>query len=161
MVEKDQYQLTAGPLMCWDFFMESHFRRMQLAEGLQQLQEFAQLNQWRVDWNLEKFLLKEERIALVTDTAQIIQFATPNMIAMNGYLPEEIIGKQPKMFQGKDTDPETRRHIKEAIIKKMPFKGSLVNYRKDGTPYDCLVDEYPVWNRAGRLVHFIAFEKIA
>ena len=147
--------------MCWDFFMESHFRRMQLAEGLCQLEEFAHLNQWRVDWNLEKLLLKEERIALVTDTAQIIQFATPNLIVMNGYMPDEIIGKQPKMFQGKDTDPETRTRIREAIIRQIPFKGTLVNYRKDGTAYNCLVDEYPVWNSEGRLVHFIAFEKIA
>lgn len=134
---------------------------MQLADGLQQLEEFAHNNQWRIDWNLEKLLLKEERIALVTDTAQIIQFATPNMIAMNGYLPEEIIGKQPKMFQGKDTDPGTRSQIREAIIRRIPFKGSLINYRKNGTAYNCLVEEYPVWDNNGRLVHFIAFEKIA
>jgi hypothetical protein len=65
------------------------------------------------------------------------------------------------MFQGKDTDPETRKEIREAIIRRIPFKGSIVNYRKDGSPYDCLVDEYPVWNKSGVLVNFVAFEKIA
>jgi len=152
---------VAGPLMCWDFFMESHYRRMQQAECLGEVQEFADKNNWRVDWDLHQLLLKDERVVLVTDTAQIIQFATTNMIGMNGYLAKEVIGKQPKMFQGKDTDPETRREIREAIIRRIPFKGSIVNYRKDGTPYNCLVEEYPVWNKAGQLTHFVAFEKIA
>jgi hypothetical protein len=54
----------AGPLMCWDFFMESHLRRMQQAESLSQMKLFAEAHQWRVDWNLRKLLLTEERVAL-------------------------------------------------------------------------------------------------
>jgi PAS domain S-box-containing protein len=152
---------TAGPLMCWDFFMESHFRRMQQAESLYQLQNFAERHHWRMDWAISKLLLAEERVTLVTDLAQVIQFATPNMVGMNGYKPDEVIGRKPTMFQGKDTDPETRPHIREAILRRLPFKGNILNYRKDGSPYDCLVEEYPVWNKGGELVHFVAFEKIA
>jgi PAS domain S-box-containing protein len=151
----------AGPLLCWDFFMESHFRRMQNADGLGQLMTFAEQHEWRIDWDLKKLLITEDRVVLVTDLAQVIRFATPNMIAMNGYKAEEIIGRQPKMFQGKDTDPETRKQIREAIIRRIPFKGSIINYCKDGRPYHCLVEEYPVWNKCGTLVHFVAFEKIA
>lgn len=152
---------TAGPLMCWDFFMESHHHRMQQADSLCQLLLFAKEHDWRLDWNVKKLLLNDERVALVTDLAQVICFATPNMIAMNGYRADEVIGKQPKMFQGKDTCPETRNEIRQAIIKRIPFKGVLTNYRKDGTPYHCLVEEYPVWNNSGELVQFVAFEKIA
>jgi PAS domain S-box-containing protein len=152
---------TAGPLMCWDFFMESHFRRMLQAESLQELVAFAERHQWRIDWDIRKILITDERVALVTDPAQIIRFATPNLSHMNGYTPEEVIGRQPNMFQGKDTCAETRKKIREAILRRIPFKGSIVNYRKDGTPYHCLVDEYPVWNKGGCLVHFVAFEKIA
>ncbi|HET7898076.1 MAG TPA: PAS domain-containing protein [Flavisolibacter sp.] len=152
---------VAGPLMCWDFFMESHFRRLQVAEGFAQLQAFAMEHAWRIDWDLKKLLLSYERIALVTDTAQVIRFATPNLITMNGYTADEVLGRQPRMFQGKDTDPETRKEIRYAVLRCIPFKGCLVNYRKDGTPYNCLVEEYPVWNKCGTLVNFIAFEKIA
>ena len=152
---------TAGPLMCWDFFIDSYYRRLQNAEGLQQLRSFAKENEWRIDWNLKRLLLVEEKIALVTDLAQVIQFATPNMIAMNGYALDEVVGRQPNMFQGKDTDPRTRNQIREAIIRRIPFKGTIINYRKEGTPYNCLVEEYPVWNKGGELVHFIAFERVA
>ena len=106
-------------------------------------------------------MLAEERVVIVTDTAQIIRFATPNMVGMNGYTAAEIIGKQPTMFQGRDTNPETRREIREAIIRRLPFKGNIINYCKDGSPYNCLVEEYPVWNKCGTLVHLVAFEKIA
>jgi PAS domain S-box-containing protein len=141
--------------------MESHFRRLQQADGLSQLRQFAQQNDWRIDWNFNKLLLAEEKIALVTDPSQVICFATPNIIAMNGYRAEEIIGKRPSMFQGKDTEPAIQKKIREAISQRKPFRGIILNYRKEGTPYRCLVEEYPVWNRQGRLVHFIAFEKVA
>jgi hypothetical protein len=65
------------------------------------------------------------------------------------------------MFQGRDSSPQTRQEIREAIIKRMPFKGSIINYCKNGSPYNCLVEEYPVWNKTGELVNFVAFEKIA
>lgn len=152
---------ASGPLMCWDLFMQSHFQRMQQAEGLTGLQKFSQQHRWRIDWDFKRLLLAEECVALVTDPAQIIRFATPNMTAMNGYLVEEVMGKSPKMFQGEGTDAEVRRQLREALVRRLPFKGTLVNYRKEGTPYNCLVEEYPVWNKQGSLVHFIAFEKIA
>jgi PAS domain S-box-containing protein len=158
----DQYRSAAsGPLMCWDLYMDILCRRMSQAECLGEVRAFADTHQWRIDWNLESLLLQEERVVLVTDTAQIIRFATSNMVGMNGYQPGEILGKSPKMFQGKDTDASTRAGIREAILRRIPFKGSLINYRKDGSAYNCLVEEYPVWNRSGELVHFVAFEKIA
>ena len=147
--------------MCWDFFMEGHHRRLQQADSFCQLKSFAKEHDWRIDWNIRKLLLTEERVAIVTDLQQVIRFATPNLPGMNGYKPEEVIGKQPKLFQGKDTDPDVRRQIREAIVRRLPFKGTILNYRKDGSPYQCLVEEYPVWNKGGVLVHFVAFEKIA
>lgn len=160
-LDKNRKPSLAGPLMCWDFFMESHFRRMQQADSYVQLTEFAQARDWRVDWDIKKLVLAEQRVVLVTDPAQIIRFASANIIGMNGYVAEEVIGKQPKIFQGADTDPETKKQIREAVIRCIPFKRNILNYRKDGTPYNCFVEEYPVWNSSGLLVNFIAFEKIA
>lgn len=134
---------------------------MEQAESLSMLQLFATENKWDIQWNLQKLIITERRVVIITDPTQIIRFASTNMMAMNGYTPEEVIGKQPKMFQGKDTDPHIRNQIREAVVRRIPFKGTIVNYRKNGTPYNCLVEEYPVWSTAGKLVHFIAFEKIA
>jgi PAS domain S-box-containing protein len=134
---------------------------MLMLGSLQKLKKLAQQQDWKMEWDLEKQLLVQQKVILVTDVAQTIRYASDNLAAMNGYTPNEVIGKSPKMFQGADTPANTRKEIREAIIRRIPFRGSIVNYRKDGTPYDCLVEEYPVWSTAGELVNFIAFEKVA
>jgi len=161
MVEENSGKGIAGPLTCWDFFMESHYRRMEQAESLTRLHEFAAEHSWHIQWNLQQLVIAEQRVVIVTDPAQIIRFASANMMAMNGYTPDEVLGKQPKIFQGKDTDPQTRNQLREAVVRRIPFKGTILNYMKSGRPYHCEVEEYPVWSTAGQLVHFIAFEKIA
>lgn len=153
--------MKSGPLLCWDIYMEGYRRRMKSAQTFAEVNDWAQKHQWRTDWDLQDLILNKQRVVVVTDVEQVIRYASPNMPAMNGYQPKEVLGKKPKMFQGPNTCPHTRNEIREAIIRRIPFKGAIINYRKNGTPYNCLVEEYPVWNRDGALVHFIAFEKIA
>lgn len=153
--------MKSGPLMCWDIYMEGYRRRSQSAQTFTEVKMLAEKLAWRTDWDLQDLLLRKQRIVVVTDVEQVIRYASPNMLSMNGYQPKEVVGKKPKMFQGPATCPNTRNEIKEAIVRRIPFKGELVNYRKNGTTYNCLVEEYPVWDRRGDLVNFIAFEKIA
>lgn len=129
---------------------------------MQQLKNLSRKQSWRTStWNLEEELLRKERVVVVTDTAQIIQFASSNLKEMNGYEPKEVEGKSPKIFQGPLTGEKERLLIRDAIKQQKPFKTVVINYRKDGSLYHCHVEEYPIWNQAGKLVNFIAFEKIA
>lgn len=154
--------MTSGaPLLCWDIFMEGYYRKMRLLESLQEINEMAKRSNWNVEWDIEQQLLREQKIILVTDLSLLIRFASQNIAEMNGYSAEEVIGKSPKIFQGEETAVETRNKIRKAIVKCIPFQGCIVNYRKDGTTYNCVVEEYPVWNKQGNLVNFIAFEKVA
>ena len=80
---------------------------------------------------------------------------------MNGYKPSEVIGKTPQMFQGKDTSADTRKMIKSAIIQRLPFEAVILNYCKNGEPYNCHINAFPIFNHKKILVNFIAFENIA
>lgn len=160
-MKRKEDNLALGPLLCWDIYMEGYHRTMGLLDSLQKLKKLAKSSNWNVQWDIEKELLTEQKIILVTDVSLLIRFASTNILGMNGYSVEEVIGKSPKMFQGKDTAVQTRAEIRDAIVKEIPYHGSIVNYRKDGTPYNCLLEEYPVWSRRGKLVNFIAFEKVA
>jgi PAS domain S-box-containing protein len=152
--------MKAGPLMSWDIFMSGYHRTMQRLDDWQKLKQLADEHAWRIDWDLEEMLVKQGKVALVTDTAQIIRFATDNMFDMNGYTPEEIIGKKPSIFQGDETSVQVRKEIRMAIQQLKPFRGTLINYRKDGTIYNCEVEEYPVFTIEKKHTHFIAFERI-
>jgi hypothetical protein len=80
---------------------------------------------------------------------------------MNGYLPNEVIGKSPKMFQGKKTCPKTSQEIREAINAAVPFEKDVINYSKNGNIYNCQIKGLPIFNTLGQLTHFMAFEKVA
>jgi PAS domain S-box-containing protein len=152
--------MKAGPLMSWDIFMGGYHRTMQRLDDWQKLKQLADKNAWRVDWDLEELIVKEGKVALVTDPSQIIRFATESMFEMNGYMPKEVIGKKPSIFQGVATSLDVRKEIRTAIQQLKPFRGTLINYRKDGTLYHCEVEEFPVFNIENKHTHFIAFERI-
>ena len=66
----------------------------------------------------------------------------PHMVYVNesfcqhtGYSPEELIGRNPKLLQGKDTDPTEIASLREALSLGTAWKGKTFNYRKDGSRY--------------------------
>lgn len=152
----------SAPLLCWDIYMDGYTRLLRKGDDLQQLKSLSKKQSWRAStWNLEEQVLRRNKVVLVTDTAQIIQFASSNLKEMNGYEPEEVTGKSPRLFQGALTGEKERLMIRDAVKRQVPFETVIINYRKDGSLYQCHVEEYPIWNREGKVVNFIAFEKIA
>ena len=62
------------------------------------------------------------------------------------------------MFQGAETDMTERKKIRNAIDQQRQFESTVVNYRKDGSIYRCHIEGYPIFNKKGNLVNFIAIE---
>lgn len=153
-------QPFSTPLLSWDIFLQGYHRRIALAKDLGQLNDIAQVNEWAGAWPLEDMLMKKEKVILVTGPDQKIAFASSNLLTMNGYLPSEVIGRTPRMFQGKETDPKLKTIARNAIASVRPFALSLINYRKNGLPYHCRVEGHPIFDRKGKLVNFLAFETI-
>jgi peptide methionine sulfoxide reductase MsrB len=65
------------------------------------------------------------------------------------------------MFQGKVTNKITSSEIKKAIDAQEPFENVVMNYKKNGDVYACLIKGYPLFNNRGELSHYIAFERAA
>lgn len=149
------------PIFGWDLLLESHQRLREAGQDLQALKELAARNSWQHRFDFERRLLTNQETIIVTGTDLRIVFATRNMTGMNGYLPHEVIGKIPAMFQGPETDPQVRDHIRRAVAARDPFNAVLVNYRKDGSSYPCKIEGYPVFDKMSNAVHFLAFESVA
>ncbi len=64
-----------------------------------------------------------------------IVYANPAFIELTGYLPEDIIGENCRFLQGEASDPETVAQMKQCITQKKIFRGEVVNYKKDQTPF--------------------------
>lgn len=71
------------------------------------------------------------------------------------YSKSEILGKNCRFLQGKDTDQQTVNNIRTAIQEQKPFSGEILNYKKDGTPFWCFLVIAPVVDEKGKLSHFV------
>jgi PAS domain S-box-containing protein len=159
---KKKERSASAPLLCWDLFMEGYHRRMRMGEDLQQLKALALKHEWKLSWeDLSKKFMMQGKVIVVTDLSLKIVFASSNMVEMSGYLPKEVLGRTPKIFQGTDTSETARREIRNAVMAIQPFHVTLLNYKRNGVPYDCEVQAFPVVNQSGNPVHFIAFENLA
>lgn len=150
----------AYPLLCWDVVMEGTFRRKEFASDIIALQQLMKANNWDtiLDRSLDNCIIWENKTILVTNPCLEIVLATKNIYNMNGYRADEVIGRHPKIFQGEETTMASRKHIKIAVEKQQPFSCDIINYRKDGTLYTCHIEGYPIFNKKGQLVNFIALE---
>ncbi|MEH6682761.1 MAG: PAS domain-containing protein [Sediminicola sp.] len=147
------------PLISWDFFMP-HFNAFCMYQyDLDILTGIGNHNHWSSAPKFREALQEEGKIIVLTDANLRILHASKNISEMNGYAVKEIIGKQPKMFQGKGTDPETISYISNAVRQKLPFETTILNYRKDGSPYLCHIKAEPLFDELGKVVNFVAFEK--
>lgn len=145
-------KLQPLPLTSWEF-RKNYFSDAFLFKKIQ--------SHWNNQHDYLKQSIKENRELLITDVNFKIVFASKTISRINGYQPEEILGKSPVIFQGKATSKETRQKIKAALTNLKPFKEIILNYTKNGDSYWCDIEAYPMFDKNGRFQNYIALEKIA
>ena len=84
-----------------------------------------------------------------------VVFANPAFHRLTGYGEEEIRGRNCRFMQGPETDQTVVARIRQSLAEARPFRGELLNYRKDGTTFWCDLAINPVVGPAGRLTHFV------
>ncbi len=152
-------ELNSLPLSSWDLFSSKFDALCKGFDEIKHLRAIAIAEKWADYSFFEKEILENEHIVVVTDTELNIVHASDGIFEMNGYHPEEIVGKKPKMFQGEKTCKKTALDIRNAIKEQKPFEAIVLNYRKDGSTYNCWIKGLPVKDSKGKVVNFIAFER--
>jgi PAS domain S-box-containing protein len=64
-----------------------------------------------------------------------IIYANKAFEKLTGHLSSEVIGKTPRILQGKDTDNKVIDRLTKALKLGTKFEGKAINYKKDGTPF--------------------------
>lgn len=148
----DSLNIKCLPLTTWEF-RQDHFS------------EAIMFKKFLTNWNTKQDYLKqahnENRELIVTDNNFKIVFASETISKISGYRQEEIIGKSPTMFQGEATCTVTRHKIKTALTQLKPFKEVILNYKKNGEPYWCEIEAFPMFDKNGTFLNYIALERVA
>lgn len=144
------------PLMgCFEFI---NYYRLQFLSDALYLELFAKKHAWDVTPEFAK-RAKEPNVAIViTDVKQNIVWTSAYFERLSGYDRVELVGRNPNVLQGKDTNPETKMQIRKQLEGSKPFEGVILNYTKTGEAYDCQLSITPIYNLSGNLVHFMAIE---
>ena len=78
---------------------------------------------------------------------------------MTGFDRGEILGKNPRIFQGPGTSLAARKRIARALRNGERHSTTLVNYRKSGEAYLCAIDIFPILAPDGVLINAVAVER--
>ncbi len=148
------------PLLSWDIAQQGYWNLLEHGRRQQDhlvLEQFAQRYGWTS--NARELLDAPYQALVLTDSRQIISWVNPGFKEMTGYPGQYALGKSPKFLQGNRTDPRTRQEIRERLSLQKPYAGTIVNYRKNGEAYKCVVKIIPLFNEQDALSHYLALER--
>ncbi len=89
----------------------------------------------------------------------IIVYVNEAFTKMTGYKSEEVIGKTPRILQGKNSDKDQLRELGKAMKNWESAELTIINYKKNGEEFWNNFSISPLADQNGLFTHWIAIEK--
>nr|AML78705.1 putative LOV domain-containing protein [Solidago canadensis] len=115
----------------------------------------------RVSQDLKDALATLQQTFVVSDATKPdcpIMYASSGFFTMTGYSSKEVIGRNCRFLQGKETDQKEVDKIRHAVKTGTSYCGRLYNYKKDGTPFWNLLTITPIKDENGNTIKFIGMQ---
>ena len=101
---------------------------------------------------------------LVTDATldapgPYIEYVNAQMCRITGYRSEELIGRNPRIFQGPNSDRSELARCRRTLERGEMFQGETVNYRKDGSEFFLRWGIQPLTDQTGRVTRFLSYQR--
>ncbi len=91
---------------------------------------------------------------VITDTSGKVRYINAAFIRNTGYSGEEILGKTQSMLKSGKQDSSFYRQMWSTISSGQPWRGQMVNRRRDGTLRIETQAIFPIRDRRGQVTHF-------
>ncbi len=79
-------------------------------------------------------------------------------VEITGYSREEALGRNPRILQGPETDPDTIGTLRTAVEKEQSVSVEMRNYRRDGTPFWNELTMAPIHDQNGDVFLYVGFQ---
>ncbi|KAK9075006.1 hypothetical protein SSX86_003325 [Deinandra increscens subsp. villosa] len=140
---------------------EERNRRSSSASWRSSRDDSLSYNQPRVSQELKDALATLQQTFVVSDATKPdcpIMYASSGFFTMTGYSSKEVVGRNCRFLQGKDTDQNEVDKIRHAVKTGTSYCGRLYNYKKDGTPFWNLLTVTPIKDETGKTIKFIGMQ---
>ncbi len=115
--------------------------------------------QERLNKDLKILLLAATKITnsvIVTNPNRQIVWANDAFTKNTGYTFEEVEGKVPGHFlQGKETDPQMIKYMRQQFQQNLPFECEIKNYKKTGEKFWMRISVQPLFNTDGSISGYL------
>jgi diguanylate cyclase (GGDEF)-like protein/PAS domain S-box-containing protein len=96
---------------------------------------------------------------IITDSAGSIDYVNPAVTEKTGYLPEELIGKNPRILKSGEVPPEEYAFLWKSLAAGNSWRGEFHNRKKNGELFWEIASIAPVKQRNGQISHFVAVKE--
>jgi PAS domain S-box-containing protein len=116
--------------------------------------------------NTEENLMKLSRAVqqspasiVITDLNGDIEYVNPKFVEITGYLPEEVVGKNPRILKSGLKPPEDYKILWDTITSGNDWYGEFQNKRKNGMIFWESASISPIRNSEGVITHYLAVKE--
>ncbi|MBR9984539.1 MAG: PAS domain S-box protein [Desulfosarcina sp.] len=88
-----------------------------------------------------------------------IVYVNPAFERMTGWSKQEIMGRSPRILQGRKTDHSVFRDLRERLIQGKHWSGQTINYRKNGTEFVMAWSIVPIRDKSGDVYRYLAVQR--
>ncbi|SDW83342.1 bifunctional diguanylate cyclase/phosphodiesterase [Thiocapsa roseopersicina] len=92
---------------------------------------------------------------IITDTTPAIIAVNPAFTEINGYGPEEVLGRNPSLLKSGKHDPRFYEEMWRGLLDLGHWRGEIWNRRKDGEIYPQWVNINAVRSALGQTTHYV------
>jgi PAS domain S-box-containing protein len=96
---------------------------------------------------------------IVTDSSGRIEYVNPAFETTTGYTREEVLGRTPRLLKSGQQDEAYYEEMWNVLLRGEPFRGTLVNSRKNGEHYWAEQTITPMKDSRGSIAHFVSVLK--
>jgi two-component system cell cycle sensor histidine kinase/response regulator CckA len=93
---------------------------------------------------------------VITDRVGTIKWVNPAFTAATGYSLEDAVGRKPSLLKSGVHDRSFYASLWNTLLSGVPWRGRIVNRRKDGSHYTAEMTAVGVPDADGTLTHFVA-----
>ncbi len=87
-----------------------------------------------------------------------ILYANRTLRRLTGYPLDDLVGANPRLLQGPDTEPGPRADLREALDIWEPVTVELTNYRRDGSRFRNRVSLLPMTDETGTVSNWVGVQ---